>query len=57
MLIRLLQDVVHDVNDIIKPNKPTGSANAPKQLCDLLRRDRVIAFLVMEAIHSLSPMF
>ena len=34
MLIRLLQDVVHDVNDIIKPNKPTGSADAPKQFCE-----------------------
>ena len=27
VLVRLLQDVIHDVNDIIKPNKPTGSAN------------------------------
>lgn len=57
MLVRLLQDVIHDVNDLIKPNKPTGSANAPKQFSNLLRRDGGIAFLLMEAIHSLSPMF
>ena len=51
ILVRLLQDRVHDIDGVVEADQPPGGADAAKQTHDLLRRYAGRSVFGVEAIH------
>ena len=56
ILVRLLQDVIHDVDSLMKTDQPPGGADAAEQPRDLLRRYAGHFVFKMKAVHICPPL-
>ena len=56
ILVRLLQDVIHDIDGVVEPDQPPGGADAAEQPRDLLRRNAGYFVFRMKAVHICPPL-
>lgn len=56
ILVRLLQDRVHDIDGVMEADQPPGGADAAKQPRDLLRRNAGHFVFRMKAVHICPPL-
>ena len=56
ILVRLLQDRVHDIDGVVEADQPPGGADAAKQTHDLLRRRPSHFVFRMKAVHICPPL-
>ena len=56
ILVRLLQDVIHDIDSVVEPDQPPGSADAAEQPRDLLRRHAGCFLFGIKAVHICPPL-
>ena len=56
ILVRLLQNVIHDIDGVMKADQPPGGADTAEQSCDLLRRNARHFVFKMKAVHICPPL-
>ncbi len=56
ILVRLLQDRVHDIDGVVEADQPPGGADAAEQPRDLLRRYAGHFVFRMKAVHICPPL-